>query len=243
MDILLFSMPQLCRKLTPLLGISFVENVPKTASCLLFLTHLSVLTFCFLHFKKFRVGGGWGKAQAPSAPPPATGLVLTTRKSSFPFYWSRGAPSHDKFFGWNFRKLSVSIRSKLAVSSVDHKRNLMAQEDRKMKLESLCKENSDLIKRQTRHTCMLFVLKVRSYKHALYQSFASFRAGPRALSVECVLSTHFQYTQPGAHQLEPLSLILCLGVNPFASRYIFRTALRGGFAHPQFKDPIKTELC
>ena len=29
---------------------------------------------------------------------------------------------------------------------------------------------------------------------------------------------------------------------PFPSRFIYRTALRGGFARTQFKDPIKTEL-
>ena len=46
----------------------------------------------------------------------------------------------------------------------------------------------------------------------------------------------------GAHQQEPLSPILCLGVNPFPSRSVYRTALRGGFARIQFKDPIKTEL-
>ena len=39
-----------------------------------------------------------------------------------------------------------------------------------------------------------------------------------------------------------LLYILCLGVNPFPSRFIYRTALRGGFARTQFKDPIKTEL-
>ena len=47
---------------------------------------------------------------------------------------------------------------------------------------------------------------------------------------------------PGAHQQEPLSPILRLGVNPFSSGFICRTALRGGFAHTQFRDPIKTEL-
>ena len=41
---------------------------------------------------------------------------------------------------------------------------------------------------------------------------------------------------------EPLSPMLCLGVNPFPSRFIYRTALREGFARTQFKDPIKTEL-
>ena len=41
---------------------------------------------------------------------------------------------------------------------------------------------------------------------------------------------------------EPLSPILWLGVSPFPSRFIYRTALRGGFARTQFKDPIKTEL-
>ena len=47
----------------------------------------------------------------------------------------------------------------------------------------------------------------------------------------------------GAHpQLEPLSPTLSFGVNPFPSRFINRTALRGGFARPQFKEPIKTEL-
>ena len=40
-----------------------------------------------------------------------------------------------------------------------------------------------------------------------------------------------------------LSLILGLEVNPFTSRFIFRTARRGGIACSQFKDPIKTELC
>ena len=44
------------------------------------------------------------------------------------------------------------------------------------------------------------------------------------------------------YHLEPLSPVLCLGVNPFPSRFIYRTALRGGFARTQFKDPIKTEL-
>ena len=29
---------------------------------------------------------------------------------------------------------------------------------------------------------------------------------------------------------------------PFPSRFIYRTALRGGFALTQFKNPIKTEL-
>lgn len=38
----------------------------------------------------------------------------------------------------------------------------------------------------------------------------------------------------GAHQGEPLPLILSLGVNPFTSRFIFRTALRGGFARSQW---------
>ena len=47
---------------------------------------------------------------------------------------------------------------------------------------------------------------------------------------------------PGANQEEPLSPILCLGVNPFPSSFIYRTALRGGFARTQFKDLIKTEL-
>ena len=46
----------------------------------------------------------------------------------------------------------------------------------------------------------------------------------------------------GAHQQDLLSSILSLAVNPFPSRLIYRTALRGGFAHTQFKDPIKTEL-
>ena len=38
------------------------------------------------------------------------------------------------------------------------------------------------------------------------------------------------------------SPILSLGVNAFPSRFIYRTALRGGFARTQFKEPIKTEL-
>ena len=37
------------------------------------------------------------------------------------------------------------------------------------------------------------------------------------------------------------SPILCLGVNPSSSRFIYRTALGGGFARTQFKDSIKTE--
>ena len=37
--------------------------------------------------------------------------------------------------------------------------------------------------------------------------------------------------QSKSHQYEPLSPILCLGVNPFPSRFIYRTTLRGGFAH------------
>ena len=43
----------------------------------------------------------------------------------------------------------------------------------------------------------------------------------------------------GAHQQH---LLLCLGVNPFPSRFIYRMALRGDFARTQFKDPIKIEL-
>ena len=50
------------------------------------------------------------------------------------------------------------------------------------------------------------------------------------------------YIFAGVHQEEPLSPILCLGVNPFPSRYIYGTALKGGFARTQFKDPIKIEL-
>ena len=50
------------------------------------------------------------------------------------------------------------------------------------------------------------------------------------------------YPPSGAHQQEPVFPILCLGVNPFPSRFICRTALGGGFALTQFKDPIKTEL-
>ena len=50
------------------------------------------------------------------------------------------------------------------------------------------------------------------------------------------------YPPSGAHQQEPVFPILCLGVNPFPSRFICRTALRGGFARTQLKDPIKTEL-
>ena len=45
-----------------------------------------------------------------------------------------------------------------------------------------------------------------------------------------------------SHQQEPLSPILRLGVNPFPIRFVYRTALKRGFAHKQFKDPIKTEL-
>ena len=44
---------------------------------------------------------------------------------------------------------------------------------------------------------------------------------------------------PEAHQQEPLSLLIS---TPFPSSFILRTALRGGFARTQFKDPIKTEL-
>ena len=47
---------------------------------------------------------------------------------------------------------------------------------------------------------------------------------------------------PGAHQQDSLSPILSLGVKRFPSRFIYRMALRGGFARIQFKDPIKTEL-
>ena len=36
---------------------------------------------------------------------------------------------------------------------------------------------------------------------------------------------------PGAHQMEPPSPIQALGVNPFPSRFIIRTVLRGDFAH------------
>ena len=45
----------------------------------------------------------------------------------------------------------------------------------------------------------------------------------------------------GAHQQESLSPLISW-VNPFPSRFICRTALRGGFARTQFKDPMKTEL-
>ena len=38
------------------------------------------------------------------------------------------------------------------------------------------------------------------------------------------------------------SYILSLRVDPFPSSFIYRTALRGGFARTQFKDPIKAEL-
>ena len=45
----------------------------------------------------------------------------------------------------------------------------------------------------------------------------------------------------GAHQGEPISPILGLGVKPFPSRSINRTPPRGGFTRPQLKDPMKTE--
>ena len=47
---------------------------------------------------------------------------------------------------------------------------------------------------------------------------------------------------PGAHQQEPLSPILSLGVNPFPSRFIYRTALRRFCTHTVKNHPIKTEL-
>ena len=44
----------------------------------------------------------------------------------------------------------------------------------------------------------------------------------------------------GAHQMEPPSPIQALGVNPFPSRFIIRTVLRGDFARRQWEEPITT---
>ena len=44
-----------------------------------------------------------------------------------------------------------------------------------------------------------------------------------------------QLSQAGAHQMEPPSPIQALGVNPFPSRFIIRTVLRGDFARRPWK--------
>ena len=50
--------------------------------------------------------------------------------------------------------------------------------------------------------------------------------------------TDFYY--PGAHQMEPPSPIQVLGVNPFPSRFIIRTALREDFARRRWEELITT---
>ena len=44
----------------------------------------------------------------------------------------------------------------------------------------------------------------------------------------------------GAHQMEPPSPIQALGVNPFPSRFIIRTVLRGDFTRRRWEEPITT---
>ena len=51
-----------------------------------------------------------------------------------------------------------------------------------------------------------------------------------ALNFQVFLPTKF--VSPGAHQMEPPSPKQALGVNPFPSRFIIRTVLRGDFARP-----------
>ena len=58
------------------MGISYVENVPK-----------KLLPVCFFNYSCFdtlfftlpKILGGGGEAQAPSAPPPASGLIMTKK--------------------------------------------------------------------------------------------------------------------------------------------------------------------
>ena len=64
--------------------------------------------------------------------------------------------------------------------------------------------------------------------------------GKLTLILALSLRTVFSRSPSGGASL---SLILGLEVNPFTSRFIFRTARGGGIACPQFKDPIRTELC
>ena len=55
-------------------GISFVENVPK--NCFLFAFLKLFIYWHIVFYTSKKIWGEGGEAQAPSAPPPATGLKM-----------------------------------------------------------------------------------------------------------------------------------------------------------------------
>ena len=60
-------------------------------------------------------------------------------------------------------------------------------------------------------------------------------------NVQCTYRAIVLPIKPEALELEPLSLILGPGINPFTSRFIFRTDLTGPLEPSQLKYPIKEE--
>ena len=59
---------------------------------------------------------------------------------------------------------------------------------------------------------------------------------------EAEMTCNIKIVSLGAHDAEPISPIQALGVNPFPSKFIIRTVPKGGFARPQWEEPIATTL-
>ena len=59
---------------------------------------------------------------------------------------------------------------------------------------------------------------------------------------EAEMTCNIKIVSSGAHDPEPISPIQALGIDPFPSRFIIRTVPKGGFARPQWEEPIAMTL-